>query len=127
MKLPRGAVIIVSLSPTVGREQKGVRPCVIVSDPEVIKEQRFPLVCVVPVTGTAARGLLYPRLHPGRSGLTKESFALIDHIRAIDKRRIRGVYGMLPPQELQSIDEGLAAFLGLHMRPDSPAAGAPIQ
>jgi mRNA interferase MazF len=79
----------------------------------VISDQRFPLVCVVPVTGTPGDGLLYPPLAPGNSGLAKESFALIDHLRSVDKRRIRSVFGELPVQEIAMIDEGLTAFLGL--------------
>ena len=113
MKLARGAVVVVELDPTVGHEQRGLRPCVVVSDLDVISDQRFPLICVVPVTGTPGEGLLYPPLAPGPSGLAKRSFALIDHLRSIDKRRIRSVYGELPPAEILAIDEGLAAFLGL--------------
>ncbi|MBI4515504.1 MAG: type II toxin-antitoxin system PemK/MazF family toxin [Deltaproteobacteria bacterium] len=33
MKLDRGSVILLDLDPTVGHEQRGVRPCVVVSDP----------------------------------------------------------------------------------------------
>ena len=113
MKLGRGAVVVVELDPTLGHEQHGVRPCVVVSDPDVISDQRFPLVCVVPVTGTPGEGLLYPPLAPGRSGLAKKSFALIDHLRSIDKRRIRRVFGELAREEMAAIDEGLAVFLGL--------------
>jgi mRNA interferase MazF len=106
-------VVVVELDPTVGHEQRGVRPCVVVSDPDVISDQRFPLVCVVPVTGTPGQGLLYPELAPGKSGLAKRSFALIDHLRSVDKRRVRKVFGELAPHEIAAIDEGLAAFLGL--------------
>lgn len=113
MTLGRGAVVIVELDPTVGHEQRGMRPCVVVSDPDVISDQRFPLICVVPVTGTPGEGLLYPELTPGSSGLAKTSFALIDHLRSIDKRRVRSVFGELAREEIAAIDEGLAAFLGL--------------
>jgi mRNA interferase MazF len=116
VKLGRGAVVVVELDPTVGHEQKGLRPCVVVSDPEVISDQSFPLLCVVPVTGTPGLGLLYPALSPGQSGLTKKSFALIDNLRSIDKRRIRRVFGNLPEDEIATVDEGLAAFLGLGTR-----------
>lgn len=113
MRLGRGAVVVVELDPTVGHEQRGVRPCVVVSDPDVVSDQRFPLVCVVPITGTAGEGLLYPPLMPGKSGVAKRSFALIDHLRSIDKRRVRRVFGELPAEEMATIDEGLAVFLGL--------------
>ena len=113
MKLGRGAVVVVELDPTVGHEQRSVRPCIIVSDPDVIGDQRFWLVCVVPVTGTPGEGLLYPALAPGQSGLAKKSFALIDQLRSIDKRRIRRVFGELAREEITAVDEGLAVFLGL--------------
>jgi mRNA interferase MazF len=113
VRLGRGAVVVVELDPTFGHEQQGVRPCVVVSDPDVICDQRFPLVCVVPVTGTPGDGLLYPLLAPGQSGLAKKSFALIDHLRSIDKRRIRRVFGELAREEIAAIDEGLALFLGI--------------
>lgn len=113
MTLDRGTVVLVELDPTVGREQQGVRPCVTVSDPAVNVSQRFPLIAVVPVTGTAGVGALYPALSPGTSGLTKPSYALIDHLRSIDKRRVRRVYGQLSSSELAGIDQGLELFLGL--------------
>lgn len=113
MKLGRGAVVLVELDPAIGREQRGMRPCVVVSDPEVIGDQRFPLVCVVPITGTPGEGLLYPPLAPGESGLTKQSFALIDQLRSIDKRRIRRVFGELTREEMVAIEDGLVVFLGI--------------
>ena len=113
MRLGRGSVVVVELDPAIGHEQRGIRPCIIVSDPDVITDQRFPLVCVVPVTGTPGEGLFYPPLAPGRSGLAKESFALIDHLRSIDKRRIRRVFGELAREEIEAVDEGLTVFRGL--------------
>lgn len=116
MRLGRGTVIMVELDPTIGHEQRGVRPCVVVSDPDVISDQRFPLVCVVPVTGTPGEGLLYPSLAPGESGLAKKSFALIDHLRSVDKRRVKTIFGQVADNEIAAIDEGLAVFLGLGNR-----------
>ena len=113
MTLDRGTVVLVELDPTVGREQRGVRPCIAVSDPSVNADQRFPLIAVVPVTGTAGVGALYPALQPGPSGLTKASYGLIDHLRSIDKRRIRRVFGQVSVSELASINHGLELFLGL--------------
>jgi mRNA interferase MazF len=115
--LDRGTVVLVELDPTMGREQHAMRPCVALSDPAVNASQRFPLIAVVPVTGTAGVGALYPALSPGTSGLTKTSYALIDDLRSIDKRRIRRVYGPLSSSELAGIDQGLELFLGLGRQP----------
>jgi mRNA interferase MazF len=117
VKLDRGTVVLVELDPTAGHEQRGVRPCIAVSDPAVNADQRFPLIAVVPVTGTSGVGALYPPLSPGASGLTKPSCALIDHLRSIDKRRVRRVFGRVSAGELADIDQGLALFLGLDTGP----------
>jgi mRNA interferase MazF len=113
VKLDRGTIILLDLDPTIGHEQHCVRPCVVVSDPEIVSDQRFPLLGIVPVTGTPGQGALYPALAPGGSGLTKRSYVLIDHLRSVDKRRVRRVFGHLAPEELSAVEDGLALFLGL--------------
>jgi len=117
VKVDRGTVVLVELDPTVGHEQRGVRPCIAVSDPAVNADQRFPLIAVVPVTGTPGEGALYPELSAGESGLTKTSYALIDHLRSIDKRRIRRVFGSVTRDEIAAVDQGLELFLGLAGEP----------
>ena len=111
--LPRGTVVLVTFDPVRGHEQRGTRPCVIVSAGDVAANQRFPMVCVVPLTATPGEGLLYPRLAPGPSGLRKPSWALVDQIRSVDKRRIIRLFGELRPEELGAIDEAIRVFLGL--------------
>jgi mRNA interferase MazF len=113
VKLDRGTVVLVGLDPTLGHEQRGVRPCIIVSDPEVTEDQRFPAACVVPITGTPGQGALYPILDAGSGGLRQRSWALLDQIRTVDKRRVRRVFGKIPPEELAAVDEGLRLLLGL--------------
>jgi hypothetical protein len=44
-----------------------------VSDPAVNADQRFPLIAFAPVTGTPGAAL-----SPGKSGLAKTSYALLD-------------------------------------------------
>ena len=113
MTVERGAVVLLDLDPTIGREQRGLRPCVVVSDPEIVADQRFPLVGIVPITRTPGEGALYPPLQSGASGLTHPSHALVDHVRSVDKRRIRRVFGRVTAAEMAAIGEGLALFLGL--------------
>ena len=106
-------MVWVDLNPTQGHEQRGVRPCVVVSSPDVVLEQHYPVVCVVPVTGTPGSGALYPRLAPGRSGLVKSSFALIDQLRSVDKQRIRRAFGQVAAAEMRAIEFGLCLYLGI--------------
>lgn len=93
---------MLDLSPTFGHEQKRVRPCVVVSDSEIVGDQKFPLVCVIPITRTSGQGGLYPPLAPGSSGLRKPSFALVDQLRSVDKRRIRQVFGRIDRTEMET-------------------------
>jgi len=109
----RGTVVLVSLDPTTGHEQRGARPCVVVTSPAVSSDQRFPMLAIVPVTGTPGEGALYPSLLPGSSGLRQPSWALTDQIRAVDKRRVIRVFGMITPDEIADIDDGIRLFLGL--------------
>jgi len=114
VKLARGAVVLVALDPTSGHEQQGVRPCVVVTDSEVLQDQRFPMLCVVPITRTPGEGALYPALSPGQSGLRVQSHALVDQVRSVDKRRVTRVFGRITQDEMRMIEEGLRLFLGLH-------------
>jgi mRNA interferase MazF len=112
MSLPRGSLVLVDPEPTLDHGQRGTRPCLVVSDPAVNSSQRFPLLAVVPITGTPAPGAIYPPLAPGANGLTKPSYALVDQLRSIDKQRIRRRYGQVSEAELAAIDEGLRLYLG---------------
>jgi mRNA interferase MazF len=109
----RGTVVLVSLDPTKGHEQRGARPCIVVTNPMVSSNQRLPMLAVVPVTGTPGEGALYPSLLPGSSGLRQPSWALVDQLRAVDKRRVIKVFGGVSPDELANIDDGIRLFLGL--------------
>lgn len=110
MRLLRGTVVLVDLDPTVGHEQKGRRPCVVVSSPHLSEDQRYPLVSVVPVTRTGGEGLLYPLLEPQGSGLRERSYALGDQVRSVDKSRVRVFYGQVSTEELRAIDLALSAL-----------------
>ena len=79
--IERGSVVVVDLEPTFGHEQRGLRPCVVVSDPEVLTALRYPLVEVVPIAARAGLGALYPALSEGGSGLRQPSLASPTFVR----------------------------------------------
>ena len=123
MIVPRGTVVVVRLDPTFGHEQSGTKPCILVSDTRSVEAQRFPMVCIIPVTRTPSTGPLYPPIEPGRSGLRERSHALVDHMRSVDKRRVMGRCGIVSEAELLAIDAGLGLYLGLDV-PTLPPASA---
>ena len=103
-------VVVVDLDPTVGREQRGYAPrssSVILRSAATNDSRCF-------VSSRSRRHQeRSTRSVPGQGGLTRESYALVDQLRAIHKRRIRQVYGRIRESELASIDRGLYLFLGL--------------
>jgi mRNA interferase MazF len=111
--LARGAIVLVSLDPTRGREQAGTRPAVVVTSIHVGPQQRFQMIGVVPVTSRLGLGRFYPVLSPGTTGLKSPSTALVDQIRAIDPSRLIKLFGTASGPEIAAVDAALRQFLGL--------------
>jgi mRNA interferase MazF len=83
----RGEVWLVDLDPTVGREQAGVRPAVIVSD-DAFNHGPVDMVVLIPVTGTARGVATHVPVDPPEGGQAKPSVILSEQIRTVSKRRL---------------------------------------
>jgi mRNA interferase MazF len=97
-------VWVADLNPTVGGEQRGRRPCVVVSS-SLYCAFPIPMVIVVPLT-TVDRGLPHhiPILSAA-AGLDRPSWARTDAIRAISEQRFTSgrPLGVLSPGEREAI------------------------
>ena len=110
----RGSLVWVTLDPARGAEVPKTRPCVVVSRTEA--NDISSTVTIVPlssVTGRAADRLVQPLLSAKETQLPKNSRALCDQVRTIDKRRIRETVGVLGGELLGKIDRGLILHLEL--------------
>ncbi len=110
----RGSVIWVSLDPARGAEIPKTRPCVVVS--RDIANEVSRTVTVVPLSslkGRAPERLIQPILRAKESRLPKDSRALCDQVRTIDKGRIQGTAGVLSAEPMRRIDRGLILHLRL--------------
>ncbi|MBM3266861.1 MAG: type II toxin-antitoxin system PemK/MazF family toxin [Candidatus Sericytochromatia bacterium] len=97
-----------------GHEQEGLRPAVVVGIPPL--PMRFPLVWVVPLTSQTgqwqeANPGLYPLLPAGSAGLMKDSVALGDNLRAVDRARVGAYIGTLDSVLMRPLREILARIL----------------
>ena len=104
----------VSLDPARGSEVPKTRPCVIVSRSEA--NDISPTITVVPlssVRGRAVERLVQPLLPAKETHLPKDSRALCDQVRTIDKRRIRESVGILTGELLGKIDRAQILHLEL--------------
>lgn len=90
----QGDVFLVSLDPTVGREIRKTRPCVIVSPDELNGHLRTFIVAPL-TTGTHPYPFRIPCRFAGKSG-----FVVLDQLRTIDRARLAGKSGRLSPATL---------------------------
>ena len=110
--LARGAVVWADFSQTVGREQRGTRPALVVSSAGYLDSVRD-LVIVVPVT-SVDRG--WPHHVPVRgeqARLPRASFAMTEQPRTVSEARISRRSGVVDRRTLAEIDQWLRDFIGL--------------
>ena len=94
--MKRGEIWLVSLDPTLGREIKKSRPCVIVSPPELNDNLRTVIVAPMTSKGFAAP-FRVAVTHAGTKGLI-----LLDQIRSVDKARLAKRLGAITTKTLAS-------------------------
>lgn len=111
----RRSIVLVQLEPVVGSEQGKIRPCVVMSDAQVVRQSRAKLLyTVVPLThGQALIGPLAPRLKAREGGTPSDGVALVMHVRTVDPTRIMGYVGELNDEEYIPIKQGIAILFGL--------------
>jgi mRNA interferase MazF len=94
-------VHLVSLDPTVGRETRKARPCLVVSPDEM--NRHLATVIIAPMT---TRGRAYPsRVRCKFGGKTGQ--VVLDQIRAVDRTRLVRHLGRLPAPALRLVLEVL--------------------
>jgi mRNA interferase MazF len=108
----RGDVWSVNLDPTVGREQAGTRPGLILS---VDRFNHGPadLVVLLPITSQDKRQPLHVPVAPPEGGLKILSFVKTDDIRSVSKQRLRKRLGTVSHETLAAVEERLRILLDL--------------
>jgi mRNA interferase MazF len=106
----RGRVYWVELDPTKGSEISKTRPCVILSTNEVNQHRKT--VIVVPLTTTKTPPIAPLLLSTPSMGA--DSKARIEHIRGVDKSRIKASIGDMDAADLASIEDALRRVLRLN-------------
>jgi mRNA interferase MazF len=90
----RGEIWLADLDPTVSAEIQKIRPCVLISPPEMHNHLRTIIVAPM-TTGNRPAPYRVPVRHAGKSGLI-----LLDQIRTLDKVRLVKRLGILSPNTL---------------------------
>jgi mRNA interferase MazF len=110
-------VFRVNLDPTVGSEQAGSRPVLVVSN-EIMNEM-LPIVTVLPLTSHKSERRIYSTevlLPAGAAGQPMDSIVMAHQIRTISKRRLEAAYGQLEDPSLrQAIRAAMRLYLDLEV------------
>jgi mRNA interferase MazF len=111
--MKRGDIYFAQLDPTRGSEIQKTRPVVIVSND--VANRASSLVTVIPLSSNVSRVFPFEvALTAEQSGLPKDSKAMAQQIRTIDKSRLSHLRsGHLKPKQLTALDEALRLHLGL--------------
>jgi mRNA interferase MazF len=104
------------LDPTIGHEQSGRRPVLVVSAEPV--NDRYGSVTIVPITSRKDRKparIGEVLVHAGTGGLPRESFIICHQVRTVDKSRLGKMYGVLADSNIQrQVIDALALCLDIY-------------
>ncbi len=108
-RILKGSVVWTDLNPTIGHEQSGLRPVLIISD-TYFNENSGTVVALALTSKLPKAG--YPLTKQINSlSLPKTSWVKISQIRTLSVKRIRGFIGLLETEELIEIIDALFLFL----------------
>jgi mRNA interferase MazF len=108
MKIERGDIWWVNLDPTIGREIKKRRPCVVVSADAINRIRSTPVVIPLSSSPEAAPPVVVSIPSAG-----VDSVAVIDQIRAVDKSRFVSKAGELSSADLRELEAATKQVLAL--------------
>jgi mRNA interferase MazF len=113
--MKRGEIWIANLYPKRGREAGKIRP-VLVMQADTFTEQGTDTIIIIPITSKfwpKARSL---RIHvPARNRLARDSYVMIEKIRALDSARFgEGPLAVLTSEEMARVERSLLAVLGMY-------------
>jgi mRNA interferase MazF len=106
MRIERGEIWWVNLSPVVGQEIKKRRPCVVLSANEVNRVRATPVV--VPLSSSPEPA---PPIVVAVPSAGENSVAVVDQIRAVDKKRFANRAGILADADLRGLETAVKQVL----------------
>lgn len=112
LNIRRGEIYMADLSPVVGSEQGGVRPVLIIQNN--VGNRFSPTVIVSAITSRLDKAKLptHIELSSEKYHLPKDSVALLEQIRTLDKRRLREKITSLEDNKMKEINRAILISLG---------------
>ena len=113
MTVHKNEVYIADLSPVIGSEQGGIRPVVIIQND--IGNQMSPTVIVAALTSRRKKLRMptHVRVHLEKGRMMKNSIAMLEQVRTIDKTRLKKYVGKVDQNSANAIESASMISLGL--------------
>lgn len=109
-RILRGDIYWAALDPTVGHEQSGLRPVLIVSN-NVFNDRSGTVIAIALTSQPQRAGFPLTYLLEEKS-LPKKSWVKISQVRTLSVLRLKGKLGEVSPEDLDRIIEGLNEIIG---------------
>lgn len=110
--IKKGQIYYADLSPVIGSEQGGYRPCLIVQNDVGNRYSPTTIIAIITSRNTKAKlPTHYWIKNQEQCGLKCASMVECEQIRTIDKARLKNLMGELPKEELKIVDEKLKISL----------------
>lgn len=109
----RGDIYWADLHPTVGCEQGGVRPVMVLQND---RGNYFSgTVIIAPMTSKLGKHNLpiHAMVYAGEAGIGRKSMVLLEQIRVLDKSRLGEYIGHLDGERMKDVEYAMAISLGL--------------
>jgi len=108
----RGEIRWADFSPTRGREQRGHRPALVVSDNR-FNDSAAGLVLLCPLTTTERSGIPWHIEVGAEADLPQRSFVMCEQVRSASRQRLSERVGTAPSSVMQQVEDRLRVLLGL--------------
>jgi mRNA interferase MazF len=109
----RGEVWDMSLDPTLGGEQAGTRPCVVVSN-DNLNRSGSDTIIVVPISRTQRPVISHIPVEPPEGGLTSPSYIKCEHVRSVSRSRLIHRRGSINRTTMQAVEQALRRLLAMN-------------
>jgi mRNA interferase MazF len=112
MNIKRGEIWLTDFNPTMGREQYGIRPALILSVDEFNNSMASKVVAL-PLTSKNKGIPLDVQLIPPDGGVIKDSFIKCEDIRSLSTKRLIEKWGEVSFEILKEVEKKVIFLLGL--------------
>ena len=112
--IKRGEIYLANLDCSVGSEQAGIRPVLVIQND--IGNKYSPTIIVLAITSKSKKNIpTHVKIDSNIEGIKRDSIVLVEQVRTIDKSRLIKKIGKLDINKMNEIKEALKLSLNIRM------------